>query len=226
MKNRLLGDEKGAVMKYAKILIMAVLGTLALSVASTRGQSLNLTGTVEGSLTGQTLFNSGNNANNGTVSSWVVSAPSINSGGYIFIYQIEDGGLDDMTGVNFNDFVKNNVLSTVVASNVVINASVLPAPNPTVVSPDFSYDTTTTGGAATFNGDIAPQQTSWFMIIETDATAFNTGYALTQNNFQTHGEIYAEDFAVYTVPEPTSAILLLAGCACFYAVLRFRRTVG
>jgi hypothetical protein len=212
-------------MKHAKILIMAVFGTLALSVASTRGQQvLSLTGTVEGSLTGQTLFNSANNANDGTVSSWVVSDSGINSGGYIFIYQIEDSGLDDMTGINFNTFVKNNVQSALVVSNVVINSSSLPTP--TDVSPDFSYDTTTSGGAATFNGDLAPQQTSWFMVIETDATGINTGFALTQDDFQTHGEIYAENFAVYTVPEPSSAILLLAGCACFYAVLRFRRSVG
>jgi hypothetical protein len=215
-------------MKNAGIIMMAVLGVFALSVASSRGQMsfLNLPGTLEGSLVTQTLSNSGTSANDGIVSSWVVSAPSINSGGYIFIYQLENAGPDDITGVNFNSFAGVNVFSAEQYSNVNVNASPLPGSNWGFHGPNFSFDTVTAGGAATFNGDLAMGSTSWFLVLETSATSINTGYALTQDDFQAHGEIYAPNFAIFAVPEPSAgALLLLAGSACFYGILRWRRTM-
>lgn len=208
---------------------MAVLGTIALSVASSRGQMsyLNLPGTLEGSLPGETLFNSGTSANDGMVSSWVVSDPAINSGGYIFIYQLENQGPDDLTGVNFNSFAGVNIYSAEQYSNVNVNASPLPGGTWGNTGPNFSFDTVTAGGAATFNGDLAMGATSWFFVLETSATSINTGYALTQDNFQAHGEIYAPDYAVFATPEPSSGalILLLSGITGFYAILRWRRAM-
>ncbi len=215
-------------MKSAGTVVMTVLGALVLSVASSRGQIsyLNLPGTLEGSLAGQTLSNSGTSANDGTVSSWVVSDPSINSGGYIFIYQIENGGPDDLTGVNFNSFAGVNVFSAEQYSNVNVNASQLPGATWGYGGPNFSFDTVTGGGAATFNGDLGMGATSWFFVLETSSTSINTGYALTQDDFQAHGEIYAPDFAVFAVPEPSAgALLLLATSACFYGILRWRRSM-
>jgi len=216
-------------MKSGKIAVIGVFGALALSVASSKGQYLGLTGTVEGSLTGQTLFNSGTSANDGMVSSWVVSDSGVNSGGYVFIYQFENGGPDDITGINFNSFAGINIISAGVYSNVEVNATFLPTPTSIFPpnGPDFSYDTVTEGGAATFDGDLAPQQVSWFLVLETGSTSLNTGYALSQDNFQAHGEIYAPNFAVFAVPEPSSGalIMLLSGIAGFYAIVRWRRTM-
>jgi hypothetical protein len=217
-------------MKSGSIKIMSVLGMgmFALSVASSRGQNLNLTGTFAGSLTDQTLINSGTSANDGLVSSWVVSSPSVNSGGYIFIYQLENEGPDTITGVNFNSYAGINVMSAEVFSNVYVNASSLPGELPTagVFGPTISFDTVTAGGAATFNGNLNMGGTSWFLVLETGSTSLNTGYALTQDDFQAHGAIYAPNFAVFPVPEPSSAaLMLLVGSACFYAVLRWRRAI-
>lgn len=213
----------------AKIITLAVFGALALSVAASRGQTLSLTGTtLEGSLTDQTLYNSGTEANDGTVSSWVYSGSS----GYIFIYQLENQGPDQIIGANFNNFSPSQYVSSLVASNVLANGSSLPGSvSPTVsVYPNFSYETVTSGGAATF-GLIPPDPglnmgaVSWYVVIDTDVTSFNTGYALTQDDFQAHGEILAPNYAVFGVPEPSSAIMLLAGFACFYGILKFRRAM-
>ena len=214
-------------MKSAGIIVMAVLGMSALSVASSRAQMLNLSGaTFAGSVSNQTLINSGTSANDGEVSSWVVNDPSVDSQGYIFIYQMENQGPDTITGVNFNNFNSSQFVGSLVVSNV-YNGSLAGSLSPTVtLSPTFAYDTITAGGAATFNGALNMGATSWFVVVETDVTSFNSGFALTQDDFQSHGAIYAPNFAIYSVPEPSSAgLLLLAASACFYAVLRWRRAI-
>lgn len=199
---------------------------LALSAASSSGQFLDLSGaTVEGSLTGQTMFNSGTGANDGTISSWVLSDSSIDSHGYIFVYQLENQGPDDVTGVNFNNYSGSQYIGSQSYSNVV-NGSLSGSLKPTVTfSPNFTFDTITQGGAATFNGDLPSGAISWFITIDTDVSSFNSGYALSQDNFQAHGNILAPNYAVFGVPEPSSEILLLAGLAGFWAILRRRRAM-
>lgn len=210
----------------AKIIIMAVVGALALSVASSKGQVLNLTGaTVEGTLSGQTMINSGNSANDGIVSSWVVSDSSLDSSGYIFVYQLENGGPDDITGVNFNNYNPSQYMSSESYSNVE-NGTLSGSMTPSVtLNPNFTFDTITAGGAATFNGDLPMNKVSWFIAVYTDVNSFNTGYVLGQDDYQDHGLIDAPNAAIYVVPEPSSALMLLAGFACFYAVLRWRRAI-
>lgn len=216
----------GVNMKTAKIFIMAVFGAVALSAASSGGQLLNLSGaTPEGSLTGQTLFNSATGANDGIISTWVISDSSIDSLGYIFIYQLKNEGSDDVTGINFNNYSPSQYVGSQAYSNV-YNGSLSDFVSPSEdVSPNFSYDTITGGGAATFNGDLPMGSTSWLIAIDTDITSLNTGYALTQDDFQSHGEIYTPNFALYPVPEPSSAVMLFAGLASFYAILRWRRAI-
>ncbi|HEV2454250.1 MAG TPA: hypothetical protein VGY98_08315 [Verrucomicrobiae bacterium] len=214
-------------MKSMNIVFVAVLGTLALSMVSSTGQVLDLTGaTVEGSLSGQTLFDSGTSANDGIISSWVVKSSAIDPSGYIFVYQLKNEGPDEVTGANFNNFGLSQYISSESYSNVV-NGSLSGSITPTVtLNPNFTYDTITGGGAATFNGGLNTGAVSWFIAINTDITSFTTGYGLAQDNFQAHGEIYAPNFAVYGVPEPPSALMLLVGTACFYAILRGRRALG
>jgi hypothetical protein len=223
----LSGKDEVLCMKSAKILIITVLGVLTVSVASTRGQTLDLTGATlfGGPITGQTLFDSGTGANDGIISSWAINDPTLNPSGLIFIYQLKNSGPDDVTGINFNNYTHSQYVSSASYSSV-INGSLPGALTPTVtLSPNFTFDTVTGGGAATFNGDLAMGAVSWFVAIDTDVTADNTGYALTQDDFQTHGDILAPNFAVFGVPEPSSAVLLLAGFACFYGILRCRRAM-
>jgi hypothetical protein len=218
-------------MKTEKIIIAAVIALLAGSVTSSMGQALNLTSgaTLEGDSTNQVLMNSGTAANDGTISTWVVSDSAVDSRGYIFVYQLENSGPDDITGVNFNNFSSPDVIGTGVYSNVYVGGTfTMPgALNVTSIStPSFAFDTVTGGGAATFNGDLAMGAESWFVVIDTDVSSFQTGYALTQDNFQAHGDILAENFAVFTVPESSSAVILLGGFACFYVILRCRRALS
>lgn len=225
--------------KTGKLIIAAIVALLAGSVTSSRAQTLSfgLGATLEGDATNQTLFDSGNSANDGAVSTWVVSDSAIDSSGYIFIYQLENLGPDEITQVNFNRFNVNDVINvnaingTGSYSNITL--SLLPgAVAPTATSnPNFTYSTTTEGGAATFDlfpGDsgLGTNTVSWFFVIDTDVSSFNAGYSLTEDNFNAHGDILAETYALYTVPEPSSVILLTGGILCFYLVLRCRRAMS
>jgi hypothetical protein len=214
--------------------LMVVLGVLAVSLTSSRGQTLDMAGTatIEGTLTNQTLVDSGTALNDGEVSTWVVSDSAVDSQGYIFIYQLENEGPDQVVGASFNSFNLGQFVSSESYSNVTIGGFELSS-SKTVTStlyPNFTFETVTAGGAATF-GVFSPDPglnsgtTSWFIVIDTDVTSFNTGYALTQDDFQAHGDILAPNYAIFGVPEPSSAVILLGGFACFYGVLRCRRAM-
>ncbi|MGH7978379.1 MAG: PEP-CTERM sorting domain-containing protein [Limisphaerales bacterium] len=215
-------------MKNAKLILAAILGTLALSAASTMGQVLDLSGaTIQGQLTGQTLFNSATLANDGAISTWVVSDPTIDSQGLIFIYQLENQGSDGFTGVNFNSYTMGQYVGSQSYSSV-SNGSLSGFVEPTTsASPNFTFDIVTGGGAATFNGYLPNGSESWLLAIDTDVTAFNIGYGLGQDDFQAHGLILAPNTAVYGVPEPSSlALILMAGLACCGTLLRRRRVIA
>lgn len=203
-----------------------VLGALALSVTSSRGQTLNLTGgTVEGSLTNQELFDSVSSAHDGSISTWVVSDPSADSSGLIFIYQLENSGPDTIGGANFNQFSTGQLMTE--GSYSSIAGLTLLDSQPTDPDGNFTFDFLSSKGAATFSGELSNDGTySWFIVIDTDVNSFNTGYALEQDDFQAHGDIYAPNLAVYGVPEPSSAVILLGGFACLYGILRWRRAMN
>jgi hypothetical protein len=224
-------------MKTIKIIIAAVLGFLAVSVASSRAQvgvqALNLTGgTFVGDLTNQTLVDSGNSANDGTISSWVVSDSSVDSQGYIFIYQLQNSGRDSILGLSFNNFSGSLASSPTSGSysNIIGNTSLLV---PTAIAPvygngGFAFDTVTGGGAASFDGgNLANGGTeSFFVVVFSDVNSFSTGYALTVDDFQSHGDILAPFAATFAVPEPSSVILLTGGIECLYLILRCRRAMN
>jgi hypothetical protein len=214
-------------MQNFRAIVVVIVTGFALWVASANAQSLDLSGgTVVGSLTNQTLLNTVTSANDGEVSTWVVSDSSLDSHGYIFIYQLQNEGPDEITGVSFNNFNPSQFVGSGAYSNVFNGTlsgslTVTPASNPS-----FTYDTITGGGAATFNGGLVMGGTSWFEVLYTDVNSFNTGYALTQDNFQANGDILAPNSAVFGVPEPSSPLLLLAGLASFYGLFRFRHAAN
>lgn len=204
-----------------------------MSVTSSRGQTLSMTGaTIEQDLTNQTLINSATGLNDGSVSTWVVSDSSVDSQGYIFIYQLENEGPDAVIGANFDNFNPSQVVGNGSYSDVTIGGLELAGSLPVTPTayPNFTFETVTSGGAATF-GEFFPDvglpsgTASWYIVIETDVNSFTTGYGLEQDDFQAHGNILAPNLAVYGVPEPSSAVMLLVGFACFFGILRCRRAI-
>jgi hypothetical protein len=216
-------------MQSFRNIAVVIVAASALAAASIHAQTLDLSGaTLEGSLTGQTLLNTVTAANDGNISTWVVSDSSLDSQGYIFIYQLQNEGPDEVTGVNFNKFNPGQFVGAGAYSNVVhltLSGS-LPVVPLNFMSPSFTFDTITGGGAATFNGGLDMGDTSWFEVVLTDVSAFTTGYALSQDDFQANGTILAPNFATFGVPEPSSSVMLLAGVASFYGLFRFRRAAN
>jgi hypothetical protein len=210
-------------MQSFRNIAVIIVAASVFATASIHAQTLDLSGaTLEGSLTGQTLLNTVTAANDGKISTWVVSDSSLDSRGYIFIYQLQNEGPDEVTGVNFNkfnpgQFVGSGAYSNEVSGILTGSLNVTPTSNPS-----FTFDTITSGGAATFNGGLDMGDTSWFEVVFTDVSAFTTGYALSQDDFQANGNILAPNFATFGVPEPPSSVMLLAGVASFYGLFRFR----
>ena len=216
-------------MKTRNIIVAAVAVLVGMSVASSRGQTLDLSGgTLEGVLTNQELTTSlGGSV--GNISSWVVSDSSIDSTGYIFIYQLENTSGDTIAGVSLNNFlaVTNAPFGGSYSSETGLTLATSVTPASTGA---FSPDTVTSGGAATFFGNLptesAPGTPSWFIVVYTDVDSIKTGYALTQDDVQGSGDILAPIAAIYPVPEPSSLILLTGGILCFYGILRVRRAMS
>lgn len=220
-------------MKNIKRILAALTVLLALSAFSARSQSLNLSGgSVVQLLTNQELVGNspypGNfGVNNGSISTWVVSDSALDSSGYMFIYQFINNGPDAMTGVEFNKFIGSQVVGTGCFSNIIgslsLAGSINPPPN---VSGRFTFDTVTAGGAATFGLGNFPSGSapSWFLVIDTDVTSINTGFATTEDDFVAQGNILSANFA--PVPEPSSSVLILGGLALLYCLFRFRRAAN
>lgn len=224
-------------MKTKKTIIAVVVALLAVSVASSRAQTLDLTGgTLKGSLTGQTLIDSGNGNPDGQVSSWVVSDSSVDPSGLIFIYQLENSGPDDIAGLSFNDFSESVVTTPTSGTySSIVNISLPTSVTPSASAGTFTFEGVTGGGAATFSGPVGPVPPpalpnggtqSLFVVVYSDVNSIAGGYVLTQDNFQAYGNILAPLAATNPVPEPSSVILLTGGILCFYAILRCRRAMS
>ena len=213
-------------MQIYRTIAVVIVASLALRAASGHAQALNLLGgTVVGSLANQTLLNTATSSNDGKISTWVISDLSLDSQGYIFVYQVQNEGPDEITGASFNNFNPGQFVGSGAYSNV-INGTLSGSLTVTPAShPSFTFDTITTGGAATFNGGLDMGDTSWFEVMDTDVSSFNTGYGLTQDDFQANGDILAPNFAVFSVPEPSSPLLSLAGFASLFGLFGFRRAV-
>ena len=216
-------------MKSRKTIIAAVVALLAISVTSSRAQTLDLTGgTLEGDSTNQTLINSADETPDGKISTWVVNDSSVDSQGYIFIYQLENGG-DNIFSVSLNNF--SGSLATTPTSgsySSIVNISLPTSVTPTA-SVGFTFSGVSGDGAATFGGtteSLPNGDQSWFLVVFSDVNSFATGYALTQDGSQAYGDILAPIAATNPVPEPSSVILLTGGIVCFYAILRCRRAMS
>jgi hypothetical protein len=198
---------------------------LLVSAVSSHAQILNLTGgTVEGDLTNQELvgvgmFPAGNlGANNGSISSWVVSDSALDPTGLIFVYQALNNGFDAIDQVELTGFMNSQVVTTATYSG--LSGLLLPL----AVTPNASGNFTsedTFGDTATFEGGELPNgnSPSYYLVVFTDASAFTTSYGQIQDDFTAIGNTLAPA----AVPEPSSSVVLLAGLGCLYGVLKLRR---
>ncbi len=214
-------------MKSLRITFAAILAILAGAVVSGQAQTqlLNLSGgTLEGSLTNQELIGNPPNAgqNFGVVSSWVVSDSSIDSSGYIFIYQLVNNSSDTFNGLTFDGFSASMLVGTSSGSySNIIGTLSLPYALPASPQGSFTFQEISPGGAATFqDGNLSNGgATSWFLVVDTDVNSFQDNIATTQDGSTSEGDILAP----LAVPEPSSSLVLLGGLAPLYLLIRCRR---
>ena len=220
---------KKKVKRNQKIVSVALVLGLAVSVVSSHAQNLDLSGgTIVGSLTNSPLIGTGffpvGNAGqyNGSISSWVVNDPTLDPHGLTFVYQALNDGYDPIDQVELTSslFTPANVVNAATYSaltgSLFLPASVTPDPNGNFLTPAIF------GGTATFeNGQLNNGNTpSYFLVVETDLPNFGLSYGQIQDNFTAVGNILAP----VSVPEPPSAIMMLAGLGGLFGVFRLRRT--
>jgi hypothetical protein len=214
------------VKNYKKIAV-ALLAALLVSVLSGKAQTLNFTGgSVVNSLTNQELIGSSPpyiGGNFGTVSSWVVNDPGLDSSGLIFVYELVNSGPDSMNTASFSDF-NGAYVSSGTYSNLVGSVTLPGSINPSIINGEFSFFDLSPGGAATFETTLAEgfpngNSTSWFLVVDTDENSYTDSYVTTDDNYTSFGAILAPS----EVPEPRASLVLLIGLASFYGILRFRR---
>lgn len=211
--------EKGAVKKLNAVAIAVFLA----ASASVHAQSLDLSGILEGDLPGQELVGafpfSDVGQNYGTISTWVVDDPTLNSQGYTFIYQAINSGIDPIDQVELTGFANSIVLGTATYSS--LTGSLL---LPDAVTPDLDgnfLDEDTFGNTATFEkGELNNGGTpSYFFVVKTNVRSFDTGTGQIQDDFTAGGNIYAP------VPEPSTTLVFLTGLVSLYGLFRFRRAI-
>lgn len=200
-------------MKNYKTVIGAAAMGLALAAVSGNAQvisplatgNLNLTSgsgaTLDTSLTGQELtgVSPGGNvgANNGSISTWVVSDSSIDSHGLIFIYQVVNNGIDPIDNVELTGFNPNVVIgagsyssltfTSTLGASPVAGTDSTPGDPPT--TPYFLTENTF-GGTATFeNGDLGVGGTSDFLVVLTDQPTWTGNNGQIQDSFSASGNI-------------------------------------
>jgi len=209
-----------------KITTAALVLGLVASAISVNAQNLDLTGgSVVGSLTNAPLtgvgfFPAGNNgANNGSIYSWVVNDPVFNPSGLTFVYQAVNNGPDAIDQVELSGFLSSQVVSAATYSG--LTGSLLLPTSLTPSSGGNFLNPTVFGGTVTFeNGQLDTDNTpSYFLVVKTDVNGFGTSYGQIQDDFTAIGQTLAP-----VVPEPTSTVVFLAGLACLFGVLKFRRT--
>jgi hypothetical protein len=218
-------------MKSCKVIIGLGIAGLVLSAASSNAQLDVSSGTVEGSLLNQELtgvtpgFNV--SANDGMISTWVVSDSSLDSKGLIFIYQVSNSGLDAIDQVELTGFSYSQVSSTAEFTSVtgITGGS---TPNASGYFPGEN----TFGGTVTFeNGDLPNGAgVSDYLVVYTDASTFGINYAQIQDSFSAAGDIYSDPEPPVAVPESSTIVagalmLLPLGIGAFRAI-RKDRTVN
>jgi hypothetical protein len=191
---------------YKKVIGAAAVG-LALAAVSSKAQVLNLTGgsiAPGGTLANQELVgvSPGGNvgANNGTISTWVVSDSSLDASGLIFIYQVVNNGADAIDNVELTGFTSGEVLSTGSYSSLLgLAFGTTPSadgsfPNVEPIIGNVTFQSTTT------LGNTPTTDVSDYLAVFTDVTAFGLSYGQIQDNFSGQGNILAP------VPEANTVV--------------------
>jgi hypothetical protein len=220
-------NAKRKVKRNQKIKAVALVLGLAVSIASSHAQSLNLSGSLVSSLTNSPLtgigfFPPGNNgAPNGSISSWVVNDPTLDPFGLTFIYQAINDGPDAIDQVELTGFASSMLVATPSTYSALTGSLALPA----ALTPDPGGNfpaSADLGDALTFEqGDLNTGNTpSYFLVVETDLPSYRLSFGQIQDNFSAIGNILAPA----AVPEPPSSMVLLAGLGCLVGVLKFRRS--
>ncbi len=215
-------------MKHFEIAAVMLIAALSVSLASSSMATtlaFSPSAALEGSLTNQELAGvypaSDVGANNGEISTWVVNDPSLDSSGYIFIYQVENAGVDAIDQVELTGFTSSQVVGTGTYSGISGSVSLPSLPYSFTPSSSGNFGNENTfGGTATFEeGDLPNGGTpSYFLVVDTDVTYFSGDYAQMQDNFTAVGNILAP------VPEPSSVLVLLVGSVSVYCLSRYRRS--
>lgn len=203
--------------KMAAAVATAVI-TMLISVA--RGQTLILAGSLEAYLQPQALTevfpNSGANA--GTISSWVVNDPADDPSGYIFIYQLVNKGPDVIPHIELTGFSSSEVVLNGIGEYSATSGLTLPGAATPSAGGNFSNYSLTGSSALNFDGgSLVSGGTSVFLVVATNQKNIGDSYAQDQGDFTATGTILAP------VPEPSSAMVLMAGLGCLFGVLKYRR---
>jgi len=206
----------------------ALVGGLVVFATTGQAQTLNLTGgTIVGSLTNQELVGafplSDYGQNNGSISSWVISDPSLDGLGDLFVYQAVNEGVDAIDQVELTGFNSSYILYTgTYSSETGLGLSGAATPSS---DGNFPYFELVGGSAASFElgslSSVDGANTSYFLVIATDASYFTTSYGQIQDDFTAAGNTLAPSLT--PVPEPSSSLMLLVGFASLYGLFRFRR---
>jgi hypothetical protein len=188
-------------MKNYKTVIGAAVAGLTLAAVSSQAQ-LNLTGgTVVGSLVDQTLggISPGSNvgADNGSVSSWVISGAAADTTGLIFVYQIVNSGPDAVDNAEFTGFNAGQVLSSGAFAGLTGLAF-----GSTPTEAGWSGAATIFGGTATWEaGDLnTGGAISDYLAVLTNVQYFSGDYGQIQDSFSAQGSILAP------VPEANTVV--------------------
>jgi hypothetical protein len=178
-------------MKNYKTVIGAAVAGLTLAAVSSQAQ-LNLTGgTIVGQLLNQQLTGispgSNVNANNGSVSTWVIAGAAADPTGLIFVYQDVNNGLGPIDNAEFTGFPGPDVLSA--SSNLfTLGLAFGAAPS---LSGNFPTPSVF-GGTVTFeNGNMAVGATSDFLAVLTTDQLFTGNFGQIQDGFSAQGNILA-----------------------------------
>lgn len=188
-------------MKNYKAVVGAAVVGLTLAAVSSQAQ-LNLTGgTVVGSLVNQELFQippgSPTGANEGSMSSWVISGAAADPTGLIFVYQVVNSGPDAVDNAEFTGFIASQVISSSAYSGLTGLAF-----GSTPTDAGWSGAATIFGGTATWEaGDLDNGGAiSDYLAVLTNVNVFGPSYGQIEDNFSAQANILAP------VPEANTVV--------------------
>jgi hypothetical protein len=179
-KNKIKQRRNNKNMKKLAIIV----GAVALMAFGRSAQAQIL----EGTSTAPLNITSGGSGVAGSVTSWVYSDSAVDSQGYIFVYQLTVGtGVPDDLGSSIAlSFYGSSIVGTPTAASSVSFLATQPGTTPTTA---VTFNDTF-GGVVNYNLDgISPNDTTYYLIVDTSATGITSGTADLQEGYQTAGAI-------------------------------------